>query len=234
MMTPVIPDGGINAVIFDCDGVLVDSEVIGMIGARAVLSEFGLDYAEADFVRRFVGMHDQAFFGALRRDYQSHWNAPAPEDFEARILDGRRRNSHLLKPVPGAPSALDAARDQFGALAVASSSRTEYLQKKLKRTDLFDRVAPHIYSADLVRNGKPAPDIFLHAANAIAQPPSACLVLEDSENGVRAGVAAGMKVWGFTGGGHCPPDHGARLKAAGAIAVAPDFDRFRAMLKALS
>ncbi|MEM6413714.1 MAG: HAD family phosphatase [Pseudomonadota bacterium] len=224
----------INAVIFDCDGVLVDSEVVGMRGELEALRNFGLDYENEVFVRRFVGMHDQTFFNALRADFEAKHGAAAPEDFETHILEGRRRFSHLMEAVPGAQLALETVRQRFGQCAIASSSRTEFLIKKLKRTDLYDYAAPHIYSADRVATGKPAPDIFLYAAEQIAQNPTHCLALEDSENGVRAACAAGMTVWGFTGGGHCPPDHGACLIAAGASAIAADFNAFKFMLKDLS
>lgn len=216
-----------EAVIFDCDGVLVDSEVLAIRGERAALAEFGLDYAPEDYVRRFVGLHDGAFFAELRTDFLARFSRDAPADFEERILAGRRRERHALTMIEGADRAMSAAK-AAGVLAVASSSRTHFLESKLRRVGLWDLARPHVYSADAVANGKPAPDIFLYTAQKLAIAPEKCLVLEDSENGVKAGLAAGMTVWGFLGGGHCYAGHGVRLAAAGAHDVIDDFAAFLA------
>lgn len=219
-----------DAVIFDCDGVLVDSEVLAIRGERAALEGFGLVYSPQDYVRNFVGLHDNAFFAALREDYRALHGRDAPDGFEEGVLDGRRRERHLLTAINGADAALRAARARFGRIGVASSSRAEFLKSKLERTALYDLAAPHVYSADLVAHGKPAPDIFLYAAERIGADPARCLVLEDSENGVKAGRAAGMTVWGFLGGGHIFDGHGERLLAAGAERLARDFAAFVALL----
>jgi HAD superfamily hydrolase (TIGR01509 family) len=205
-----------DAIIFDCDGVLVDSEVLAIRGERTALGALGLHYSPEDYVRRFVGLHDGLFFDQLRADYAAAHQAPAPEDFEECVLAGRRREMHALAAIAGAAAALAEARRVAGAVAVASSSRAHFLEGKLKRMGLFDLAAPHVYSADLVAAGKPAPDIFLFAAGRLGVRPERCLVLEDSVNGVKAGLAAGMTVWGFTGGGHCFEGYGDRLAEAGA------------------
>jgi HAD superfamily hydrolase (TIGR01509 family) len=215
-----------EAVIFDCDGVLVDSEALAIRGERMALQELGLHYSPGDYVRRFVGLHDSAFFDALRSDYLGAHGAPAPADFEELVLAGRRREMHALVAIDGAAAAMRAAKDAFGAIAVASSSRATHLDGKLRRTSLYDLVAPHIYSADLVPHGKPAPDIFLHTADRLGIAPARCLVLEDSVHGVKAGRAAGMKVWGFTGGGHCLDGWAERLIEAGASRIVADFKAF--------
>lgn len=219
-------EASFGAIIFDCDGVLVDSEVLAIRGERIALTAFGLDYSPQDYVRKFVGLHDGAFFNALREDFRALHNAEAPTDFEEQVLAGRRRERHLLQPIAGAGDALRAARDCAGRVGVASSSRAHFLQSKLERTGLFDLVAPHVYSADLVAHGKPAPDIFLYTAEKFGADPAQCLVIEDSENGVKAGVAAGMRVWGFLGGGHIFDGHDMRLLAAGAERTIADFPTF--------
>jgi beta-phosphoglucomutase-like phosphatase (HAD superfamily) len=101
-------------------------------------------------------------------------------------------------------------------LAVASGSSVEGLQWKLKKTDLHAAFDPHIYSANEVPNGKPAPDVFLLAAERLGVAPADCIVVEDGRNGVIGAVAAGMTAIGFTAGGHCGPGHGDSLLAAGA------------------
>ena len=214
-----------EAVIFDCDGVLVDSEVLAIRGERASLGALGLHYSPEDYVRRFVGLHDGLFFDHLRTDYLAVHGRAAPEDFEELVLAGRRREMGGLAIIEGADRALIAARKK-GAIAVASSSRAHFLDAKLRRMGLFELAAPHIYSADLVAHGKPAPDIFLYAAEKLGLPPRDCLVLEDSVNGVKAGLAAGMTVWGFVGGGHCYEGYGERLLDAGAARVIADYNAF--------
>ncbi len=114
--------------------------------------------------------------------------------------------------------------------AVASSSRAEVLSAKLGRLGLLPHLLPHVYSGDDVAEGKPAPDLFLHAARALGVEPSDCLVVEDSVNGVVAGVAAGMAVCAFTAGGHCFDGHEARLREAGAGISAATFAELRAAL----
>ena len=220
----------VEAVIFDCDGVLVDSEVLAIRGERVALSAMGLDYSPEDYVRRFVGLHDRAFIAQLREDYRARLDAPPPDDFEDRIISGRRREMGALTVIDGAGAALAAAREAVGAVAVASSSRAHFLEAKLRRMGLWDAAGPHVYSADLVARGKPAPDVFLYAAEKLGVAPARCLVLEDSVNGVLAGVAAGMTVWGFLGGGHIFDGHAARLKEAGAQATMDDFGAFRRAL----
>lgn len=215
-----------DAIIFDCDGVLVDSEVLAIRGERAALGELGLHYTPEEYVRRFVGLHDGLFFNYLRTEYFAAHGRATPEDFEEQVLAGRRREMGALTIVEGADRALAAARAQYSRVAVASSSRAHFLEGKLKRMGLFDLAAPHVYSADLVAHGKPAPDIFLYAAEKLESDPARCLVLEDSVNGVRAGLAAGMTVWGFTGGGHCFEGYGARLAEAGAHRVVENYDAF--------
>lgn len=211
-----------SAIIFDCDGVLVDSEILSVRGERRVLARHGINYTMEDFVRRFIGLHDDAFYAALKEDYRSTHGRDAPAGFEEEVLDGRRQEMKALTIIDGADRALQA----HAKTAVASSSRAHFLESKLKRMNLWEYAAPHIYSADLVENGKPAPDIFLYTAEKLSVDPKRCLVLEDSENGVRAGLAAGMTVWGFTGGGHCIGNHDQRLLQAGAAMVATDFKHF--------
>ena len=110
--------------------------------------------------------------------------------------------------------------------AVASSSTVRSLQRKLSLTGLASWFGDHVYSAEHVEHGKPAPDLFLHAAAKLGHAPGDCIVVEDSVLGVQAGVAAGMQVWGFTGGGHGDAGLGQRLANAGAVRV---FDRFHDM-----
>lgn len=216
-----------KAIIFDCDGVLVDSEVLGLDASANYLREHGFSWTPADLVRLFTGYRDDVFKEKLVEEYQRiHTTTPDDAFFEG-LVDERRSRRHLLTTINGAEDAIAA---MSLPIAVASSSRTEFLHGKLKRVGLFDQLSPHIYSADLVAHGKPAPDIFLYTAEKLSIAPERCLVIEDSVNGVRAGLAANMTVWGFTGGSHCFEGHGERLRDAGASLVVETFDQLTSAL----
>jgi beta-phosphoglucomutase-like phosphatase (HAD superfamily) len=214
-----------DAVIFDCDGVLVDSEAVGLDASADYLQGHGLPYRPADLVRNFTGLRDDVFEAELASAYRSANGAPPPDDFFDGLVAARRSRGGELRAIEGASAALRSVRL---LKAVASSSRETYLLSKLRRTGLHDLVAPHIYSAERVARGKPAPDIFLYAAEKLGVAPGRTLVVEDSAHGVAAGVAAGMTVWGFVGGGHCFDGHAETLTRAGAARVISDFEAFRA------
>jgi HAD superfamily hydrolase (TIGR01509 family) len=221
----------IAAVIFDCDGVLVDSEIIAVQVERALLAEHGLHYDKPDFIARFMGMSDTAFYAALAVDSRERLNRDLPDGFRDRVNAGKRAISEKsLAAIVGIEDAIAQLRL---LKAVASSSHTHQLEYKLRRTGLWDHFAPHIYSADHVTHAKPAPDLFLYAANALGVAPSECLVIEDSINGVKAGLAAGMRVWGFSGGGHMDDAAAARLLEAGAERVVSDWNAAAALFEDL-
>lgn len=208
--------------IFDCDGVLVDSEIIAVEVEIALLSGIGLDYEAGEFKTRFMGMSDKAFYAALDADCRARLGCALPSDFRDLVdRDKHAANEARLAAIPGIARV---ARSLGLPKAVASSSDKAHLAYKLRKTGLWDHFAPHIYSADHVTHAKPAPDLFLHAADALAIAPEHCLVIEDSVNGVRAGLAAGMRVWGFAGGGHMTDAVRANLAAAGAERIVEDWD----------
>ena len=128
--------------------------------------------------------------------------------------------------------------------AVASGSNPDRLAIKLRKVGLYDDFAPHVYSAQSMQRGKPAPDVYLHAARELGIDPAACVAVEDSvidqivaelaaSNGVTSAIAAGMLVIGFTGGGHCPPQQGESLRGAGAAHVAAEMNELQAILRGL-
>ncbi|MEL6790004.1 MAG: HAD family phosphatase [Pseudomonadota bacterium] len=214
-----------SAIIFDCDGVLVDSEALGLDDSVAFLKSRGFTWEAPDLIRIFTGYRDDIFRQKLEDAYiEIHGQKPDNTLFEG-LIETRRRNKHKLKAIAGAEPFLQSLRNQHPNLAigVASSSRTPLLTSKLERTGLWDLLAPHIYSADRVAEGKPAPDVFLYAAEKLGIDPGACLVLEDSTQGIKAGLAAGMTVWGFTGGSHCFDGHAETLIDAGAERIVNGF-----------
>lgn len=208
-------------VIFDCDGVLVDSEPLAMRVLLAGLAEAGCRLDEAIAYERFLGRSLATVQAIVRDEFGLRLRGEQIERMRHHLFDLFRRE---LRPVPGIAAALDALPMPR---CVASSSQPERIVLSLDVTGLLPRLAPHLFSAAMVERGKPAPDLFLHAAERMAVPPEACLVIEDSPAGIEAARRAGMAVFGFTGGSHARgAAHRARLAA-----LAPDliFDDMRAL-----
>jgi D-ribulokinase len=198
-------------VIFDCDGVLVDSELIALGVMRRRLSEAGLSLTDQETRERFLG---RRLDSAMLR-IEAELGAPLPEafpvDFSREVLLAFERE---LKGVEGVRQAIEGLRAR---VCVASSSGHDRLRHSLRLAGYEALFAPYIFSAAEVAEGKPSPDLFLHAARTMGVEPKDCLVIEDSVAGVTAGGAAGMIVFGFVGASHfLPPDEGADLTAAGA------------------
>jgi HAD superfamily hydrolase (TIGR01509 family) len=209
-----------KAVIFDCDGVLVDSEILGLEDSAAYLRRHNLDWSASDLVRLFTGLRDDLFRERLTAAYFDANAAPPPAGFFDGLVEHRRSRRHELREVPGAAAFLEELRLPR---AVASSSRADILAAKLQRVRLLEYFSGHVYSGDSVDRGKPAPDLFILAAERLGLDPADCLVVEDSVNGVLAGRAAGMAVCAFTAGSHCFDGHEGRLREAGAHYSAGDF-----------
>jgi HAD superfamily hydrolase (TIGR01509 family) len=211
-------------VIFDCDGVLVDSEPLACRIELAALAELGHPIGAAEFRRRAVGrsrkdvnaMLDSLWDGALPPDYTDRIRAATFIAFDAE-----------LQPVPGIRAVLEQLQARR---CVASSGYPTRIARALAVTGLAGFFGDHVFSAVEVARGKPAPDLFLHAARQMAAAPADCLVVEDSVPGVQAAKAAGMTAIGFTAGGHCETGHGDQLVAAGADQVVSDGEMLAALL----
>jgi len=183
-----------DGIIFDCDGVLVDSERIGVHIDQKVLAEIGLSFTVEDVVKTFMGKSDVFFIETV----EQMLGKPAPENFLEGIANHYREEFEKdLVPVPGIVEALDCIEIPF---CVASSGTHEKMNFTLGITGLLDRFQGKLFSSTQVARGKPHPDLFLFAANEMGWNPSRCLVVEDSEAGVQAGLAAGMKVAAYAGG----------------------------------
>jgi HAD superfamily hydrolase (TIGR01509 family) len=203
-----------DLLIFDCDGVLVDSEVLACRAVSEAVAEFGLSLPVDEVAERFLGRSSKDMYAALETD----WGCVLSDTVRERI---RARSRELfdreLKPVTGIASVLEALA---GPRCVASSSGPEAIVYKLGRTDLLRCFAPAtLFSAHMVNRGKPEPDLFLHAAERMGMTPERCLVIEDSVPGVTAAKSAGMTTFGFIGASHCRAGHADRLSAAGADLV---------------
>jgi len=198
--------------IFDCDGVLVDSEVLSCRIDAEFLTEIGIPYTTDEIARQFLGVSLKTMISRI----EAERDCRLPDDFSERlnsILFARFETD--LKPIEGVREAILSLPYPR---CVASSSVPERIALSLRVTglsDLFD----DIFSSTQVPRGKPAPDLFLHAASSMKARPEDCVVIEDSVAGVQAALAAGMRVIGFAGGGHCGPDHTEKLRQAGAPVV---------------
>lgn len=218
-----------RAYIFDCDGVLVNSEELVIAIERRFLANLGLVYTDTEFLTRFVGTSDKDFLALLQADHADRGTGHFPADFMEQVRQECWHTfTHALRAIEGVTTLLAAIDAPKG---VASSSTVRSLDRKLSLTDLAPWFGEHIYSSEHVENGKPAPDLFLFAAERLEVSPSQCVVIEDSVNGVRAGVAAGMEVWGFTGGGHCDASVAPRLSQAGAARVFAAFSDIHAAIR---
>lgn len=202
-----------DLIIFDCDGVLVDSELLSCRCLSEVLAEFGLVLSAEEALELFLGRSTKA----IEQHYRDLGQA-VPDGFLPRL------KSHVLEtfaaslePIPGVEAVISRLTVPF---CLASSSDIDRVSLSLDVTGLRAHFGDRLYTAQMVRHGKPAPDLFLHAAENMRTPPSRTLVIEDSVSGVQAGKAAGMTAWGFVGGGHYRTRDGrAILSAAGADRV---------------
>jgi HAD superfamily hydrolase (TIGR01509 family) len=213
-----------DLVIFDCDGVLIDSELLSVEADIACLAEHGIAMPADEILERYTGISMAGMLADLERRHG--------REFPGFAGRHRQRLEELfeaeLKPIAGIEMALDALS---GKVCVASSGTPERIRHALSVVGLFARFDPHIFSATQVARGKPAPDLFLFAAARMGAAPARCVVIEDSLPGIEAAVAAGMTAIGFTGGSHCRPGYAARLHRQGAAIV---IDSMTEMLPALA
>lgn len=187
---------GIKLVIFDCDGVLIDSEVISAAMLIRELDGHGVTIDAEYVVRNFLGRSYPVVLETIRRDFQLDLPPEFEAQYRARLLAAFETD---LKVMPGAADTLSAMRLPW---CVATSSSQPRAERSLQIAGLRDLVGDRLFTAGQVKRGKPAPDLFLLAAETMGFAPSDCLVIEDSLNGIRAAHAAGMRVWRFTGGTH--------------------------------
>jgi HAD superfamily hydrolase (TIGR01509 family) len=200
-----------DLVIFDCDGVLIDSEVLGCSCLAEILGKHGLPTSLDEVFDRFLGRS----FGAVGDHYQEQTGRPLPDAFasDLRSLQSRRFATSLT-PIPHIVEVLSTIDRPY---CLASSSDRERIDLSLEVTRLARFFEGRIFSGTQVPRGKPAPDLFLAAAERMGARASRTLVIEDSVNGVLAGKAAGMTVWGFIGGSHYQGRSGAELLAAAGV-----------------
>lgn len=193
-----------SLIIFDCDGVLVDSEPISIAVLLEMIAKSGVTMSEDDAYDRFLGRSMATISKILHEEYGF---AASEADLDEMRTNLYSRFELDLQPIPGIADTLKKLPQRR---CVASSSQPERIRLSLRLTGLIDLLDPHIFSATMVKNGKPAPDLFLFAANTMNVDPAECVVIEDSPAGIQAAKAAGMRVFAFTGGTH---SRGGRLES---------------------
>ncbi|AJE47836.1 HAD family hydrolase [Celeribacter indicus] len=214
-----------DLICFDCDGVLVDSEVLATRTTVDCLAELGIALSPAEAAALFTGKSAEAAHRALR----DACGIALPATYQARfdrLLFRRFREE--LTPVPGIAELL--ARLHLPS-CVTSNSGHARLALALRLTGLAGHFGSRVFSAADVAHGKPAPDLFHFAAGRLGADPRRCLVIDDSVSGIAGAVAAGARAIGFTGGSHSGPDHAARLRDAGAARVVGSAQELTALLR---
>jgi HAD superfamily hydrolase (TIGR01509 family) len=220
-------EGAFDLLICDCDGVLIDSEII----ADRVLFTLVGDI----FPGREVASVLANSFGRQTRDIlqrlATHLGEPLPTDFFDRLRQAMKQALNAeAKPIPGVREAL--AQIDL-PIAVASNSNEAWVHISIGRAGIDDLIGDRVFTAEKAERPKPAPDVYLLAARTLDVAPARCLVVEDSESGVTAALAAGMSVIGFVGASHIPSDHADRLTVLGARLVLDHMDRLPAAVASL-
>ncbi len=202
-----------DLILFDCDGVLVDSEIIA---CKVLAAEIGAHIPALDQTEFAAGIFGVTDEDAVRQA-EATFGVTLPEGF-ADHLTGVIYDAVLrgVEPVPGAAEAVATITLP---IAVVSNSPLDRVRRMLDRTGLRSYFADRLYCAEMVARPKPHPDVYLEAARGLGVEPGRCIAVEDSVAGVTAAVAAGMTVIGFLGGGHVRDGHGDRLRHAGARAL---------------
>lgn len=200
--------------VFDCDGVLIDSEAVYIEIELGYLAERGVTVERDWYMHQFLALAENLWRQRFSELIESHTGAPMTEteydDFKHLI---RTRVLEQVRPIEGIKPLLESLA---APRCVASSTIGSFLPPKLERAGIAHFFDGHLFSGDMVEHGKPSPDLFELAARTMGHAPADCITIEDSPNGVRGAKAAGHTVIGFTGGGHWLDQGGAALREAGA------------------
>ena len=216
---------GIDLIIFDFDGVLVDSETMGCQIWSDVFARHGMTVPAQDIMEKYTGKTGTLICSLVEEEYGYH----IPEGFLDEVNETTEKiMSRELKTVQGVFETLPKLPVPF---CIASGSRPKRLNMCLDVTGLR-RWFPEetVFSSHFVKNGKPAPDLFFYAAEKMKKTAEKCLVIEDSSSGIIGAKAAGMHVYGFVGGSHCTPARGKQLTESGAELLFDDFTKLPTLL----
>ncbi len=209
-----------EAILFDFDGVLIESEAIGNLQIANYLTAIGHPTTPEESMANFMGLAGDAFLQRIEQ-----WiGRPIPEDFHiARKAEDARVMAAGVDAVAGAVAFVESLPRDLPR-AIVSSSSTRWIRRHLEHIGLADAFGEHVYSGrEHVVRGKPAPDLYLYGAEQLGVSIGRCAILEDSPVGATGAVASGGHVIGLCAGSHCPPDHDRRLRALGVHDIAHDF-----------
>ena len=204
--------GEIKLVIFDCDGVLMDSESIATEAELSIYRQYGLKIDAEEFSTRFAGSASNEIMKELEKELELPISASVLDDIVAAVDEQCGKNAPMVKDADKVLEMIDQAR------CICSNSPRNRLEAMLRRVGLFDRFRPYIYSSSDFNPpaNKPKPDVFLKALGEFNVSANEAVVVEDSVHGVAGGIAAGIRVIGFTGGSHSYMGHSDALISAGA------------------
>lgn len=214
-------------ILFDFDGVLLESEFEGNRILADLLTRLGHPHTPAETNRHYTGLAGQDFIAAVEKRIETQ----LPPEFHDRLKE--RSRAALRDGIAAVTGAVDFVTGLPPSLprAVTSSSSTKWIRGHLAHLGLSDVFGDHIYSgAEHVQRGKPAPDLYLHAAQQLGLPIADCVIIEDSEVGATGALASGARVIGLAAGRHCADGHDDRLRALGVRDIAHSFDEVRMLL----
>ena len=217
----------IELIIFDFDGVVVDSEHLSSAVHAETLQQVGMPLSPEDFGNQFTGLDFGSMMDKLAQDYGRDKAERFAATIEANYADRMQAELQLM------PHMLSFLQTTKLAFCIASNSKMARLINNQQATDIADIFSGKTYSADMVKHPKPAPDLFQHAAQQMGFEPAACLVIEDGAHGIKAANAAGIRSIGFTGGSHCKDGHAKRLANAGALHVFNDMSELANIISSL-
>ena len=210
--------------IFDCDGVIVDSEIVATRVVLRMLRPLGYVVSEAEHNSAYSGLLEHEI---LHRIQQEH-GVELPSDFQPRLIENIiQALENELQPIPGMPELL---RQLPGPIAVASNSLVVHVERSLRIAGVRDLVGDRIFSSEHVPQAKPAPDVYLLALNTLGYEAADTVIVEDRLAGASAALAAGATVIGFTGASHLHAGHDQKLLALGVSAVADSAEELRQLL----
>src|SRR4051794_22052392 len=217
----------VGAIIFDFDGVLLESELELNRLTAELLTEMGHETSLGDALEKFTGLNGRDVLAAI----EAHIGAAIPEQFHHRMKEaGARALRDGIAAVVGSVEFVRSLPHELPT-AVASSSSTRWIRSHLDHLGLAGAFGDHIYSGrEHVERGKPAPDLYLHAAGRLGVPIGRSVILEDSEIGVTGALASGARVIGLAAGAHCFAGHADLLRERGVREVAHHFDEVRRLL----
>ena len=215
----------IQQVIFDCDGVLVDTEIVAAEIVVGMLNQLGIDISVQTYMHKYTG---DALTSILQRLNVVPDRDQSIMDFAETI---ERKIYNSLRAINGMP---ELVRSLSLPVALASNSNIWQVEKAIAFLDIKDKVNTNYFSAEMVERPKPFPDVYLLAARTLDRSPEQCLVIEDSLSGTKSAVGAGMHVIGFCGGSHIQPGHDNRLRELGVDGIAYDASQLRSIISSLT